>query len=262
MKNICRDLKAEHEALDAFVSDFDENQWMTMTPSPGWNIKDQLCHLAYFDGRAALSIIDPGAFNKHLADIMADMNGFIDMMQHLGKDMAPADVIRWWRDERKNMLEAYAGLHPKDRLVWYGPPMSALSSATARLMETWAHGQDVFDAVKVKRTNTDRLRHIAHLGVTTFKWSYINRGLEVPETAIRVELSAPSGDVWTWGPEGVADGITGPAEDFCLVVAQRRHVDDTRLVVTGAAARDWMEKAQCFAGPATAGPAAGERIWE
>jgi uncharacterized protein (TIGR03084 family) len=137
--------------------------------------------------------------------------------------------------------------------------MSALSSATARLMETWAHGQDIFDALKLKRTNTDRLRHIAHLGVTTFGWSYINRGMEVPKKQVRVELVAPSGELWTWGPEGVEDKITGPAEDFCLVVAQRRHVDDTRLTVAGDVARDWMEKAQCFAGPATIGPKAGTR---
>ena len=259
MKQICGDLKAEHEALEAVLIGLDEKQWQAMTPSPGWNIKDQVCHLAYFDGRAALSATDPAAFTRHLEDVMKDMNGFMETLDKVGKDLPIADLIQWWRNERNKMLDAYASLGPKDRLVWYGPPMSALSSATARLMETWAHGQDIFDALKLKRTNTDRLRHIAHLGVTTFGWSYINRGMEVPKKQVRVELVAPSGELWIWGPEGVEDKITGPAEDFCLVVAQRRHVGDTRLTVAGDVARDWMEKAQGLAGPATIGPKAGTR---
>jgi uncharacterized protein (TIGR03084 family) len=259
MKQICTDLKAEHEALEAVLLDLDEKQWMTMTPSPGWNIKDQICHLAYFDGRVALSVVDPGAFNRHLEEVMTDMNGFIKTLDDLGKDLSIPELLDWWQQERKKMLAAYAGIGPKDRLVWYGPPMSALSSATARLMETWAHGQDVFDALGLKRTHTDRLRHIAHLGVTTFGWSYINRGLDIPKKQVRVELTAPTGDIWIWGPEAASDKITGPAEDFCLVVSQRRHVDDTRLDVAGDIARDWISKAQCFAGPSTDGPGTGER---
>jgi uncharacterized protein (TIGR03084 family) len=126
-------------------------------------------------------------------------------------------------------------------------------------METWAHGQDVFDTLGIVRTPKDRLRHIAHLGVKTFGWTYINRGLEVPPNPVLVELSAPSGDLWSWGPEDAQNRITGPVQDFCLVVVQRRHVDDTALEVTGDTARDWMLKAQCFAGPPVNGPAPGQR---
>lgn len=260
MKQICEDLRTEHEALDAVVAGLDEEKWMTMTPSPGWNIKDQIRHLAYFDDRAALSTSDAETFGKHIEEVMSDIHRFIKTLDDVGKDMSISELMNWWRSEREKMLEAYEAIGPKDRLPWYGPPMSALSHATARLMETWAHGQDVFDALRLKRTNTDRLRHIAHLGVTTFGWSYANRGLEVPQTAVRVELTAPSGDVWTWGPEDASDKISGPAEDFCLVVAQRRHVDDTRLDAVGETARDWMLKAQCFAGPPTDGPKPGERV--
>jgi uncharacterized protein (TIGR03084 family) len=138
--------------------------------------------------------------------------------------------------------------------------MGALSFATARLMETWAHGQDVFDTLHIRRTPKDRLRHIAELGVRTFGWTYSNRGLQIPEDPIRVKLKGPSGDLWTWGPEDGENLISGPAEDFCLVVVQRRHVDDTALEVTGGVARDWMEKAQCFAGPPAQGPKPGERV--
>lgn len=260
MKQICEDLKAEHDALEEVLADLDEAQWMIMTPSPGWNVKDQVRHLAYFDDRAALSATDAAAFGKHIEEVMVDIGAFVKTLDGVGKDMSIPDLMEWWRRERKKMLGAYAAIGRKDRLPWYGPPMSALSHATARLMETWAHGQDVFDALRLNRANTDRLRHIAHLGVTTFGWSYTNRGLEVPQTQVRVELTAPSGDIWTWGPEDASDKITGPAEDFCVVVAQRRHVDDTRLELSGDTARDWMLKAQCFAGPPTDGPKPGERI--
>ena len=145
---------------------------------PGWNIKDQIRHLAYFDDRAALSAIDPEAFQAHLEEIFADLNGFIAMLDGVGRDMPIPELLGWWRSERKKMLDAYLALGPKDRLLWYGRPMSALSSATARLMETWAHGQDVFDALKIKRTNTDRLRHIAYLGVNT-------RGVELCQPRAR-----------------------------------------------------------------------------
>jgi uncharacterized protein (TIGR03084 family) len=137
--------------------------------------------------------------------------------------------------------------------------MSAKSFLTARLMETWAHGQDVVDAVGAARAPTDRLRHIAQLGVITRRWSYANRGLAVREEEVRVELAGPSGTTWTWGQDDAAASIVGAAEDFCLVVTQRRHVDDTMLVVRGDAARDWMLKAQAFAGPPTDGPRPGTR---
>ncbi|RJP16709.1 MAG: TIGR03084 family protein [Candidatus Abyssobacteria bacterium SURF_5] len=262
MKQICQDLRTEHAELDTVVAGLDEKQWMLMTPSPTWNIKNQIRHLAYFDDRAALAASDPDGFAKHIEEVMSDIAKFMKTLDEVGKDMPIDELMSWWRSERNKMLDAYTAMNPKDRILWYGPPMSALSHATARLMETWAHGQDVFDALRLKRTNTDRLRHIAHLGVKTFGWSYTNRGLQAPQTPVRVELTAPSGALWTWGPENASDKISGPAEDFCLIVAQRRHVDDTRLRVIGETARDWMLKAQCFAGPPTDGPPPGERVWE
>jgi uncharacterized protein (TIGR03084 family) len=171
--------------------------------------------------------------------------------------MKPHLLLATWRDGRTRLAQAAAAVPADARIEWYGPSMSKRSFLSARLMETWAHGQDVVDAVGAERPATDRLRHVAQLGVITRAWSYKNRGLEAPEEEVRVELAAPSGDAWTWGPADSANSITGPAEDFCLVVTQRRHVDDTALVTNGALAREWMEIAQAFAGPATAGPVAG-----
>jgi uncharacterized protein (TIGR03084 family) len=120
-------------------------------------------------------------------------------------------------------------------------------------METWAHGQDVADALGIERVPTDRLRHIAHLGVATFGWSYSIRQMEVPDSPVRVEITSPSGELWTWGPEKANDIVKGSAEDFCLVVVQRRTLADTQLVIKGATARQWMSIAQTYAGLPGAG---------
>jgi uncharacterized protein (TIGR03084 family) len=136
--------------------------------------------------------------------------------------------------------------------------MSAASSITARIMETWAHGQDVADALEATRTPTDRLRHVAFIGARALPNSYQARGLAVPDTAVRVELRAPSGDLWAFGPEGAPDTVRGPALDFCLVVTQRRHPDDLDLEVHGPVAGEWMSIAQAFAGPPGSGRRPGQ----
>jgi uncharacterized protein (TIGR03084 family) len=169
--------------------------------------------------------------------------------------MSPEELLAAWRAGRDELGAAGSTLENDSRVAWYGPSMGAKSFLTARLMEVWAHGQDIVDAVGAQRAATDRLRHIAQLGFITRGWTYMNRGLEVPSTPVRAVLTLPSGEVLTFGPDDAADSIVGPALDFCLVTTQRRHVDDTELVVTGSSARDWMEKAQLFAGPASDGPA-------
>lgn len=262
MKAICDDLRVEQGELDTLVTGLSEEQWHMATPFYGWTVKDQIEHLAYFDERARLAASNASAFTRHLQEEIGKY--FEGMPAHFEKTVGKRpmrEMIAWWRSERGSMLAELEKTDSKDRLPWYGPPMSALSFATARLMETWGHGQDIFDALRVQRSPTDRLRHIAYLGVGTFGWSYINRGLDVPKVQVRVELVAPSGSLWTWGPEDAVQRIAGPAEDFCLVVVQRRHVDDTDLETTGEDARDWMLKTQCFAGPAEEGPQPGERVF-
>lgn len=260
MEAICSDLKAEHDELEGILADLDESGWQTPTPFLTWKIKDEIRHLAYFDDRAALAATDPAAFNRHLEVVAGDFAAFEKQLEEVGQELTTSELMDWWRKQRSIMLEALGRCDPKDRLPWYGPPMSALSFATARLMETWAHAQDVFDTLRIKRTPTDRLRHIAHLGVKTFGWTYKNRGLAVPQEPVYVELTAPSGDIWSWGAADAKQRISGPAEDFCLVVVQRRHVEDTTLDVKGDVAQDWMEKAQCFAGPPVNGPGPGQRV--
>ena len=256
--DVLDDLIAEQHALDAVVAPLRPEQWALPTPSPRWTITDQIGHLAYFDRTAALAIDDPEAFVEHRNELVASMtdDAAVDETT-LGafRQLGPGDQLLEWRHRRQELERAGRTLDDSTRVEWYGPSMGAKSFLTARLMEVWAHGQDICDAIGVDRPPSDRIRHIAQLGVITRGWSYLVRGEQPPDDQIAVELVAPSGDIWRWGDDpGGSDRIAGRAVDFCLVVTQRRHLDDTALVVEGASARDWMSKAQAFAGGPTTGP--------
>jgi uncharacterized protein (TIGR03084 family) len=252
VRDLADDLRAEQAALDAIVAGLTDEQWGLPTPSPGWSVADQIGHLTYFDGAAATAIADPAAFTASVEQLLAaDDRDALTLHRHL----PPPELLAAWRANRSRLGDVATGLEDGTRVAWYGPSMGAKSFLTARLMECWAHGQDVADALGVKRAATDRLRHVARLGVITRGWSYVNRGLEPPADEVRVELIGPSGARWRFGPDDAAGVVTGPALEFCLVVTQRRHPDDTALQVTGDVARDWLERAQAFAGPPTDGPA-------
>ncbi|HKN99438.1 MAG TPA: TIGR03084 family metal-binding protein, partial [Pseudonocardiaceae bacterium] len=158
-------------------------------------------------------------------------------------------LLATWRRGRADLLATLRAVPAGTKLPWFGPPMGVASMATARLMETWAHGQDVVDALGVRRAPTARLRHVAHIGVRTVNFAFAVHGLEPPAEPFRFELTAPDGDLWAWGDESAADRITAPALDFCLLVTQRRHRDDLAVTATGPIARQWLPIAQAFAGP-------------
>ena len=249
MDQICDDLQAEHAALDAIVADISEEMWTTDTPAEGWDVKDTIMHLIQADMAASLAVSDADGFATAKAEMMSGGGSLGFFATTEGK--SGADVLELWRSEREKMLTAFRSRGPKDRIPWFGPDMSTLSFATARLMETWSHGQDVADTVGAAWPATDRLKHVCHIGVTTRGWSYVVRGREVPEGDVRVELTSPGGEVWTWGPEDAADRITGSAEEFALVATQRRQPSSTSLVTEGPLAAEWLSIAQAFAGEPT-----------
>ena len=256
--DVLQDLIDEQRALDAVVAELDPVDWQRPTPSPRWTVADQIGHLTYFDKAAALAIEDPDGFATHRDEflgLLVDEAGVDAATLDSFRQLDSSDQLDAWRSARSALQAAAGSLEDDDRIEWYGPSMGAKSFLTARLMEVWAHGQDVVDTVGAKRPATDRLRHVAQLGVITRGWSYVVRGDHPPDAEVRVELAAPSGDQWTWGPGDAPNRVIGPAEDFCLVVTQRRHVADTGLIVIGDAAADWMSKAQAFAGGPTNGPA-------
>ncbi|MHB8439293.1 MAG: TIGR03084 family metal-binding protein [Acidimicrobiales bacterium] len=251
MPTLLGDLAGEQEDLDLLVGEMADGAWDAVTPADGWAIRDQMSHLAYFDDVATTAIEDPGAIEPlAAAAVLAAAEGRDPMDEHLrrGRAMAPGALLAWWRTACRSFVKAAATLDPAARVPWFGPSMSPLSFVSARLMETWAHGQDIADALGVERRPTDRLAHVAELAVRARPFSYAVRGLDVPAQPVRIELVAPSGAAWTWH-EDAHDSIRGPALDFCLVTTQRRHVSDTALVVDGDSARQWISIAQVFAGP-------------
>ncbi len=217
----------------------------------GWAVRDQVAHLAIAEDLATLAATDPDAFVTHLTTLMSDLGAVEEDHAAQARAHSPSDLLSWWRRAAGATVAAIRDRGEGERIAWITGPMSATSFATARLMETWAHGHDIAAALGVEPAPTNRLRHIADLGVRTRGFSFRNRGLPLPAVEPRVELRGPDGDTWTWGPDGSAERVEGDALDFCLVVTQRRGIEATALHVTGESAAGWMAIAQCFAGPAT-----------
>lgn len=260
MREICDDLTAEHDELDAVVGHLDEAAWDTPTPAPGWTVRDQVSHLWFFDQRALLALTDAEAFAADAVELAAA--GGTAASIEPGRAISGAEMMSQWREDRLRMIEVARAVDPSVRVPWYGPSMGARSFITARLMETWAHGQDVLDALDLDREPTMRLRHVAHIGVRARPFSYLTNGRDVPPGEIAVVLEAPDGSRLTWGPDAddasTTDIVSGSLLDFCLVVTQRRHFRDTGLHIRGASALDWISLAQAFAGTPGAGRRPGQ----
>jgi len=253
IESLVGDLLAESGELHGVLEPRPASDWARPTPAAGWTIVDQVTHLAYFDDVTRLSITDPGQFRAEAARLAAGGQDFPDRVAARFHDTPPREVLAWFDRSRAELTRAFREADPATRLPWFGPAMSPASCVTARLMETWAHGQDVLDTLGIARVPTARLRHVADLGIRALRYTYAVNGLDIPAGPVRVELAAPDGQCWTWGPEDAPDRVAGDALDFCLVVTQRRHRDDTRLDVRGPTAAQWIGIAQAFAGPAGPG---------
>ena len=258
MDVLIEDLAAETDVLRQILDSLADADWRLPTPAVGWTISDQVSHLAYFDQVAVTSATDPDKFAAEVSRLTAAGVVDPDAIAQGYRDMNPAYAREWFLQARSDLLSTFARLHPATRVPWFGPSMSVASSLTARLMETWAHGQDIADTVGVQRAQTHRLRHVAHIGVGARAFSYAAHQLPMPAEPVRVELMAPSGELWTWGPADATNRVTGPALDFCLLVTQRRHRADVAVVAEGAGAHHWLTIAQAFAGPPGSGRVPGQ----
>ena len=255
LERVLADLSAEGDELEAVVTPLDEDGWRTPVPAEGWDIATTIVHLAWTDECAIAAGTDKQAWDALVMDAFADPNGFVDTEAFKGAEASGAEILARWRAGRPALVRMLRAYPEGQKLPWYGPPMSPASMGTARFMETWAHALDVADALGVTLEPTDRLKHVAHLGVRTRNYAYVNRGLEAPSEEFRIDLVSPSGEQWSWGPEDAAQTVTGPAYDFCLLVTQRRHRDDLELVAVGQDADAWLDIAQAFAGPSGEGRA-------
>ncbi|WBO65565.1 TIGR03084 family metal-binding protein [Streptomyces camelliae] len=247
------DLREESDQLDGIAAGLSEEQWAGSTPAPRWTVAHQIAHLHWTDRAALLAVTDQGGFRELAEKALAAPGTFVDEGADEGARLRPAELLARWREGRAALQEALRAAPTGTRFPWFGPPMSAASMATGRLMETWAHGQDVADALGVVRTPTDRLRHVVRIGVRARDFAHTVHGLTPPAEEFRVELTAPSGASWTYGPEAAPQRVTGPALDFCLLVTQRAHRADLALTATGPDADRWLDIAQAFAGPPGAG---------
>jgi uncharacterized protein (TIGR03084 family) len=243
------ELRAESDELDALVAPLAAARWAEPTPSPGWTIAHQIGHLLWTDRAALTAVTDEAGFAEMLAAAAQDTDGFVDAGAEELAAVPPADLMNDWRVTRGRLHEALLGVAEGRKLPWFGPPMSATSMATARLMETWAHGLDVADALSVKRPPTDRLHAIAHIGVRTRDYAFVVNNSTPPTEPFLVELRGPAGDTWSWGPSDAAQRVTGSAEDFCFLVTQRRPLAALDVTASGPDAQRWLEIAQAFAGP-------------
>ena len=246
LTQVLADLAAEGDRLDALVADLDDTGWHTPTPATGWDVADQVAHLAWTDGVALQAATDKEAWDEVVLAAIADPEGFVDAQAHALA--AEPDLLARWRSARRDLHAALASYPSGAKMPWFGPPMSATSMATARLMETWAHSLDVHEALGAPVEDTDRIRHVAHLGVRTRDFAFGVHGLDAPAEEFRIDLVAPSGEVWGWGPDDAAQTLTGSAGDFCRLVTQRVHRADTDLVATGPDVDRWLDIAQAFAG--------------
>lgn len=257
--SVLDDLREEGDELDAIVGKLGAEGWGLATPAERWTVAHQIAHLAWTDEVALISVTDADAFAGEVEKAMADPESFVDRAaDELVGALEPDALLARWRDGRRRLQEALRAAAPGSRFPWYGPPMGVASIATGRLMETWAHGQDVADALGVTRAPTGRLRHVARIGVRARDYAYFVRGMKAPEEEFRVELMGPGEELLVFGPEGAPQRVTGPLDDFCLLVTQRAHRDDLAVRAVGADADQWLDIAQAFAGPAGPGRPARE----
>jgi len=257
------DFRDECDALHAALENAPAEAWAAPTQFKAWTFDDILGHLYFFDHAAeiaARSRDEIQALFREIFQASATGVSLIDYSRRWLHGCAGRDLLQRWRGQYQRLADIYAVLEPGHRLAWAGPDMSARSFMSARQMETWAHGQAIFDALGVDRVEHDRLRNIAVMGVNTFDWTFKVNRREVPAAKPYVRLTSPSGAAWEWNDPASPERVEGSAVEFCRVVTQTRNVLDTRLAVTGEVARQWMASAQCFAGAPEPPPAPGTRF--
>ena len=240
------DLVAEQRYLDAQLTDLPDEIWQNDTPCRGWMVRDVISHLAEVDESA--TAVATGAAQTMSGGERSE-DGTRSGLQDSSRHMTRTQLVDWWRAARDRMEAALRAHEGRDRLPWAGPPMSARSFATARLMECWSHGLDALDGAGIEPVHSDRLQHIAHLGFITRGFAYQTRGMEPNQEPLKVELTLPSGASWSRGDDDTPHVVSGTAPDFCRVVTQRIHYMDTDLSYTPGPAEEFLQVAQAFAGP-------------
>ncbi len=244
-----RSLIEEQDYLDNVISRISDESFRILTPAEGWTVQDTIVHLAYFDGVQKLAIEDREAFKSLFEMFLAATTDPMEVHLERTRREVPSETLIWWRSSYLELRGAFESLIGNELLPWFGPEMRAITAVRSRLMETWAHGVDVLDALKIPLMFSERLYDIAYLGVKTRNWSFLVNGESEPESEVYVELNCPDGSLWQFGEPQETDFIRGSALDFCLLVTQRRNRADLDIRCVGSTSTRWVEIAQAFAGP-------------
>lgn len=247
-EQVLADLAAESDQLEGWVAGLDDDAWATVTTPEGWTVTHQVGHLMWTDRTSLAAIAAGDEWEALLALGQSDPAAFIDAETERVAQLAPESMLHHWQDSRRRLADALAAVPEGVKIPWFGPPMSAASMGTARLMETWAHGRDVAEALGIVPPKDDRCKHVCHLGVRTRAFAYAVRGMELPDVEVYVELVGPSGAVWTWGSPDAPERVTGSGYDFALLATRRRHVSDVDVRADGEHAQEWLGIVQAFAG--------------
>lgn len=258
LQDVFQDLTAERDEVDRMVAGLDASQWALDTPAPGWTIAHQIAHVSFVFRIAGMAAADPDAFNAMLAKVGNNFNGAVNGALNDYLPSAPEDLLARWRAETGTAIEALAAVPPSQVVPWLVRPLPPAILACAGIMELFGHGQDIYDTLGIRREPTDRLKHLAGFAVLTWDFGYQARGLTPPDVQFRFEITAPSGELWEFGPADATQRITGPAVDFCLLVTRRRHRDDLAVTAVGPDADQWLNIAQAYRGPAGAGRSPGQ----
>lgn len=254
LDDVLSDLAAESFQLDQWVGGLTAPAWATVTTPEGWTVAHQIAHLHWTDVASATAIRSPEEFGRQLLEAASDPTGYVDAQAEELALLPAADLLALWREGRIELDAALRAVPAGEKIVWFGPPMSATSMATARIMETWAHGHDVAEALGITVLPTSRAKHVCHIGVRARGFAYMVHGETDPGVDIRVELTGPDGDLWTWGDADAPERVTGSGYDFALLATRRRHRDDVDVTAEGEVATHWLTIVQAFAGMPGADP--------
>lgn len=241
-------LRAEGHTLETLLRGLSAEDWHKPTPAVGWTIAHQIAHLRWTETAALTALRDPDAFESYRQAAAEHPGEFVDAAAAEGAQLPGEELLATWIASRDTLADALAQADQQVRMPWFGPGMKPRSMITARIMETWAHGQDVAMTLGATWPATDALKDIAHLGIATRQFTYRNNDVEPPTSELYVELTGPADQVWTWGDPAAENRVRGSAWDFALLVTQRAELADLDLEITGHDAAQWASIAQAFAG--------------
>jgi len=240
-------LAREQTGLQTELGNLATDDWFRPTPAKGWDVRDTVAHLADIDEIAIdTCTAGPRPLNDFAAQFASPEDTTLWGVLR-GRRRSGREVLTWWEDTSSRERDVLARVDAAMRIPW-GIGMRRPSLVTARLMETWAHGLDVREAVGLPVVDSDRLRHVAWLGYRALPYAFSFAGRERPPGELRVEVTSPSGDeIWEYGPADAPNRITGPAGELCRLFAHRISRDEARgLAAEGDGAVAALEVARAF----------------